>query len=82
MDLLVFKRGLLQHLLSVTLAKAQSVPAEIRAKLTAIVASREEFRKHMGYQGFAPPDMGWRAGWPASADSLLSIFEVGATRKR
>jgi hypothetical protein len=80
-DLLVFKKTMLAHLLLV-FVPAKDIPGEIKSKIHDVCVSFGKFRAHMGYKHDAVfPDMGWRAGWPASADALLGMIEDSPKNK-
>ena len=51
-------------------------PIGCRAKLRKVCHDFTTFRRHVGYKSSNnSPNMVWKAGWPASADKMLSIIE-------
>jgi len=50
------------------------VSPEVRSSIASACADHTKFRKAMGYKGKSA-DLAWKAGWPASADALLSLVE-------
>ena len=80
-DLLVFKKTMLAHLLLV-FVPAKDIPCEIKSKIHDVCVSFGKFGAHMGYKHDAVfSDMGWRAGWPVSADALLGMIEDSPKNK-
>ena len=78
-DLLIFKKNMLAHLLTVVVP-SKSIPAGMKAKIQDVCSTFAKFRAHLGYKNDSGaqesmPDQGWRAGWPASADALLGLIE-------
>lgn len=73
-DLILFKRSMLTYFTGTVLPSKTTIDASIRAKICDVVFSHESLRSHVGYKNKAT-DQGWRAGWPASADALLSLIE-------
>ena len=74
-DVWVFKRKLLQHLL-VDVLSGVALPAKIKDQIRDVCKDFKTFRLKVGTKFEAtPPDQSWRAGWPASADAMLSIIE-------
>ena len=71
-DLLVFKRGLLDHLLTRFLPD-MSWSGEIKKSIIDTTRNYLDFRQCNGYPSESV-DLTWRAGWPKSAETFYSGF--------
>jgi hypothetical protein len=74
-DLLLYKKTMLGHLLTTWLPSKTSVPKEVREKVQEVCQSHQSFRRHLGFKGGSLPDLQWKAGWAASSDAVLSFVE-------
>lgn len=74
-DLMLFKRGLLDHIME-TLLMEMAWDGAIKKALIERTASHGVFRASVGYPHEKQKDLTWRAGWPPSSEQLLEFVEA------
>jgi hypothetical protein len=70
-------KAMLAHFIAVYIPNIVPIDTAIKSKIMDVIRDHRSFRSHVGYKdpAVAPVDSTWRAGWPESAEAVLSFVE-------